>query len=250
MQATVISAASKDLLQKAQEQLGKRRYPVNFARLTDILFEPNKATLTKEGTAKLNELAELLKGNESLSLDINGHTDAREGVANKSLAAQRASKASAYLVEQGVPAAQLTTNSLGQKKQAGPDNTETGRRRNRRVSFVLYTTELSALADQLNAQSNNPLGVQITEKKFQRGDNKVLDTVNWEKGTYTAQQNGREYLIIIEDVLEPGYKELNEVRGLAISDYQNYLEQQWVSQLREKYPVSIRQAEIDKLVKQ
>ncbi|MFD3000255.1 peptidylprolyl isomerase [Pontibacter toksunensis] len=250
VQATVISAANKELLQKAQDQLGKRRYPVSFTKLTDILFEQNKPALTQESTAKLNELAELLKGNENLTVDINGHTDTREAADSKGLAADRASAAKAYLISQGVPATQISTNSLGSKSQAGPDNTETGRRRNRRVSFALYTTALSALADNLNAQSSNPLGVQITEKKFQKGDNKAVDMVNWQKGTYNVQQNGREYLIIIEDVLEPGYKELDEVRGLAISDYQNYLEQQWVNQLREKYPVTVRQDEVEKLIKQ
>ena len=250
VQATVISAANEKLLEQAQQQLNKRRYPVNTARLTDILFEENKATLTPEGTAKLNELAELLKENESLTLDINGHTDAREAKANKNLATQRAEKAAAYLAAQGISASRLSTNSLGLKAQAGPDNTETGRRRNRRVTFALNTTELSALADKLNADSKNPLGVQITEKKFQKGDNKVVDSVKWEKGTYSIQQNGREYLIIIEEVLEPAYKELHEVRGLAISDYQNHLEQQWVDQLREKYPVSVQQEVVDKLVKQ
>ncbi|GAA4433294.1 hypothetical protein GCM10023188_22550 [Pontibacter saemangeumensis] len=250
VQATVISAANEKLLEQARQQLSNRRYPVNFARLTDILFEQNKATLTPEGTAKLNELAGLLKGNESLTVDIKGHADAREAKASKKLAILRAEKAAAYLAAQGIPASRLSTHSLGQKEQAGPDNTETGRRRNRRVSFTLHTTELGALADKLNAESKNPLGVQITEKKFQKGENKVLDSLKWEKGTYSLQQNGREYLVIIEDVLEPAYKELHEVRGLAISDYQNYLEQQWVDQLREKYPVSVRQEEVDKMVKQ
>mgnify|MGYP005750758463 FL=1 len=92
--------------------------------------------------------------------------------------------------------------------------------------------------------------MQITQKRFQKGEHKVLDAVTWEKGAYTTQQNGREYLVIIEEVLEPAYKELNETRGLVISDYQNYLEQQWVQQLREKYPVTIRQEEVDKLVQQ
>ncbi|WP_089317218.1 peptidylprolyl isomerase [Pontibacter ummariensis] len=248
-QAVVISAANKELLQKTQEQLDKRRYPVSFAKLTDILFEQNKAELTKEGTAKLSELAELLKGNETLTLDVNGHADAREAAAAKNIAGERAKAATAYLIQQGVPAAQLQTNSRGKTQQVGPDNTETGRRRNRRVSFALYTTELGALADYLNAQSGNPLGVQITKKKFQQGDNKALDAVEWKAGTYTLQQNGREYLIIISEVLEPGYKELHEVRGIAISDYQNYLEQQWVDQLREKYPVSIKQEEVEKLIR-
>lgn len=243
VQATVISAANKELLQKAQAELATRRYPVKSANISDILFTQNSSELTAEAKAKLNDLAELLKGTPGLTLDINGHADARETVAQ---AEARAKKATAYLTEQGVSVDQVKIQALGKTKQAGPDNTETGRRRNRRVSFTLYSSELSALADNLNA--NNPLGVQITEKKFQKGENKALDSVNWQEGTYTTQLNGREYLIIINDVLEPAYKKLDEVRGVAISDYQNYLEQQWVNQLREKYPVEVRENEVEKLI--
>ncbi|WP_439881398.1 peptidylprolyl isomerase [Pontibacter sp. MBLB2868] len=248
VQATIISAANKDLLNKAAAQLNNRHYPVKSANLTDVMFEQNKADLSKEATIRLNEFAEILKNNPSLSLDVNGHADAREAASKDNVAAARAQRIVKYLQEEGVPASQLSMNVLGKAKQAGPDNTETGRRRNRRVSFTLYTSELSALADNLN--ENNPLGVQITDKKFQKGDNKVLDTVKWEKGTYTVQQNGREYLIIISEVLEPAYKQLNETRGLAISDYQNYLEKQWVEQLRGKYPVSVNATEVEKIIKQ
>ncbi|HEY4650090.1 MAG TPA: peptidylprolyl isomerase [Pontibacter sp.] len=245
--AIVISAANKDLLKKAQEQLSARRYPVKTAKIPDVLFENGKATLTKNGISQLNELAELLNEMPNTSLDINGHADAREDAAARDLAQKRAQAVAAYLQQEGVPATQLTINNLGKTRQAGPDNTETGRRRNRRASFTLYSPELSTLADNLN--TGNPLAVQIAEKKFQKGENKAIDAVEWEKGTHTMQQNGREYLIIIKDVLAPGYKQLNEVRGVAISDYQNYLEEQWVKQLREKYPVSINAAEVEKLVK-
>ncbi|WP_242926755.1 peptidylprolyl isomerase [Pontibacter vulgaris] len=247
VQATVISAANKELLQKAQSQLAQRRYTVRSAKLSDVLFETNKTDLSKEVTTQLDALASRLKNNQNLTLEINGHTDAREATAKQNIAAARTEKVKAYFVNKGVSEAQLKTIALGKTKQAGPDNTETGRRRNRRVSFILYTSELSALADNLNAE--NPLAVQITEKKFQKGENKALDDVTWEKGTYTTQQNGREYLIIINDVLAPAPKKLNEVRGLVTSDYQNYLEQEWVKQLREKYPVSVNQAEVDKLIK-
>ncbi|NEM99501.1 peptidylprolyl isomerase [Pontibacter burrus] len=245
--AIVISAANKELLKAAQEQLRKRRYPVTTARIPDVLFENGKATLTRDGMAQLNELAELLTEFTNASLDVNGHADAREDAAAKDLAQKRAQAVAAYLQEKGVPAAQLTINTLGKSKQAGPDNTETGRRRNRRASFTLYSSELSTLADNLN--TGNPLGVQIAEKKFQKGENKAVDAVKWEKGTHTTQLNGREYLVIINDVLAPGYKQLNEVRGIAISDYQNYLEEQWVKELREKYPVSINTSEVEKLLK-
>ncbi|MEJ8758040.1 peptidylprolyl isomerase [Pontibacter sp. H259] len=245
--AIVISAANKELLKKAQEQLEKRRYPVKTAKIPDVLFENGKAILTKDGTAQLNELADLLSEMPNTSLDVNGHADARETTASKDLDQKRAQAVADYLKKQGVPAQQLTINNLGKTKQAGPDNTETGRRRNRRVSFTLYSPELSTLADNLNA--GNPLAVQIAEKKFQKGENKAVDAVEWKKGTYTTQLNGREYLVIIKDVLQPGYKQLNEVRGVAISDYQTYLEEQWVKQLREKYPVRINQQEVEKLTK-
>ncbi|WP_114778334.1 peptidylprolyl isomerase [Botryobacter ruber] len=246
-EAVVVSAATKDLLNQVQQQLDKRRYPVTSARLSDVLFQQNKAELSPEATAALSQLAGQLNNNPALTLEINGHTDAREFAASKGLAQKRAEAAKDFLLKNGVAASQVNTNVVGKSKQAGPDNTETGRRRNRRVSFELYSSDLSALAENLNA--GNPLAVQITEKKFQKGENKALDTVKWEKGVYTTQQNGREYLIIIKDILQPDYKQLNEVRGIVTSDYQNYLEQQWVKELREKYPVTVNQEEVSKLIK-
>ena len=55
-------------------------------------------------------------------------------------------------------------------ERLGAQDRETGRRRNRRVSFTLYSSELSVLADNLNA--GNPLGVQITAE-----DEVFIDTL-------------------------------------------------------------------------
>ena len=46
-------------------------------------------------------------------------------------------------------------------------------------------------------------------------------------------------MVWVEEVLEPAPKKLDEIKGLVISDYQNYLEKLWVKELREKYPVNI-----------
>jgi len=46
-------------------------------------------------------------------------------------------------------------------------------------------------------------------------------------------------------VLKDGPDYYTEVRGLVISDYQNYLEKNWVSQLRNKYVVKINEQVIN-----
>ncbi|SIQ55477.1 peptidylprolyl isomerase [Pontibacter lucknowensis] len=245
--ATVISAANAELLTKAQQQLSERRYEVRNGKPADITFETNSATPDQASIARLNELADRLSNNPNLTLEVNGHADAREAAGKRDLSAERSQAIMAYLTARGVAADQLSAKALGKTKQAAADNTETGRRRNRRVSFTLYSSELSALADNLNA--GNPLGVQIVEKKFQKGENKAVDAVKWEKGSYNTELNGRQYLVIVHDVLAPAPKQLSEVRGQVTADYQNYLDEQWVKQLQEKNPVSVNQTEVDKIIR-
>ena len=67
-------------------------------------------------------------------------------------------------------------------------------------------------------------------------------------GTYDVQQDGRYYAITITQALPAGPKTLADARGQATSDYQNYLEKQWLDQLRAEYPVQVNQKEVDKLV--
>ena len=55
---------------------------------------------------------------------------------------------------------------------------------------------------------------------------------------YNEEQN--QYTIIrLDRLIPPANKELNETRGEVVNDYQNYLEQNWVKGLREKYKIEI-----------
>jgi peptidyl-prolyl cis-trans isomerase SurA len=51
--------------------------------------------------------------------------------------------------------------------------------------------------------------------------------------------------------LYPGRQQrsFTDARGLVISDYQNYLEEKWVNQLKEKYPVKVNQKVLQSLLK-
>ena len=53
----------------------------------------------------------------------------------------------------------------------------------------------------------------------------------------------------ILSVLDKQAKELKDTRGKVISDYQNYLEEHWLSELRLKYPVTIDTKVLHSIIK-
>ncbi len=57
-------------------------------------------------------------------------------------------------------------------------------------------------------------------------------------------------IVQVNEVLPPSIKPLEDVKGKVISDYQNYLEEQWMAQLHQKYNVSVRKKALKKLKKQ
>ena len=46
-------------------------------------------------------------------------------------------------------------------------------------------------------------------------------------------------LVEILDIFDSELKKLEEIKGKVISDYQQYLEKEWVNELREKYDVDV-----------
>jgi peptidyl-prolyl cis-trans isomerase SurA len=93
--------------------------------------------------------------------------------------------------------------------------------------------------------------VTIQPGLYENGDNKYLDQVEWKAGTTTEYESDVEDLITIiriREILPPEPKELNEARGVAIADYQTYLEKEWIRQLKEKYPVVVNEAVLEQLV--
>ena len=228
VQATVISAASPELLAKAQQMRKVGRYQLTTGLPAPITFRTGSADAP---TSALTALAELLLTDATLSLRAVGHI--RKGEA-PALARRRAEAVVAALRAQGVPASRLSSSAESKPTAA-------------QATFELTTTNPAALEAMLNTQ--NPLAVQVQQRSFQKGDNKAVDQfLSSAPGTYTTQQDGRYYAIIVDKQLPAGPKTLAEARGQATSDYQNYLEKQWIGQLREKYPVKINQPEVDKLV--
>ena len=111
-----------------------------------------------------------------------------------------------------------------------------------------FVTDVEILA---KTNANAPLSLQINTNKFVKGENEYIDAVDWELGIAgDIKTNDGSYIIVdIHELLESGVKELNETRGKVISDYQNYLELEWIASLKEKYQVSINKELLYKLIK-
>ncbi len=98
----------------------------------------------------------------------------------------------------------------------------------------------------------SPLALQIRQETYERGKPRtaaeaVIDQIDWSPGSYTVENNGRFYYIQVQEVLPPQLKELDEIKGIVIADYQNYLDQQWVTTLRQQYLVEINDNVLQKV---
>jgi len=91
--------------------------------------------------------------------------------------------------------------------------------------------------------------VSVEHKKYIRGENAIIDSLDWKAsvvGPFTTSA-GKNVLAVIHRVVPPEPKLLNEARGLITADYQNYLEKQWIAELRAKYPVKVEQEVFDSI---
>lgn len=96
------------------------------------------------------------------------------------------------------------------------------------------------LLEEMNNDSTSVLSVD--RRKYEKGDNAVVDAAKWEKGNVSeALNDGKTTIVRINEVLAPEVKKLNEARGLVTANYQDYLEQQWIKELRAKYPYDVNE---------
>ena len=94
--------------------------------------------------------------------------------------------------------------------------------------------------------AKNPLAVTITRGKFEKGQNEMVDKVEWKEGVADLPPSGEKVTFVkIYKIIEPTPKQLNEIMGMATSDYQNYLEDSWIKTLKQKYPVNVNSTAIN-----
>lgn len=82
--------------------------------------------------------------------------------------------------------------------------------------------------------------ITLTKLLVEEGENEMVDAQNGATGLGpVVQDEGSSSFVIIKKVRSPEPKQLDQARGQITSDYQTYLEEEWINLLKEKYPVEV-----------
>jgi peptidyl-prolyl cis-trans isomerase SurA len=98
---------------------------------------------------------------------------------------------------------------------------------------------------------SSQLNVRVLQGAYSKEDYPALGTFYWKKGVSDVAESAKMFYVFkIDDILAPQPKKIEEARGIITSAYQNYLEENWMKELRAKYPVAVNNEEYNALLKQ
>ena len=112
------------------------KIPMNF-------FDLGKATIRKTSEPQLQKIVDVLKENQTITLDIRSHTDSRQSdTSNMILSEKRAQSTKDWLVKKGIDGNRLTAKGFGEtqlvnKCADGVKCTEEEHQQNRRSEFII-----------------------------------------------------------------------------------------------------------------
>ncbi|MEZ4799150.1 MAG: peptidylprolyl isomerase [Flavobacteriales bacterium] len=124
-----------------------------------------------------------------------------------------------------------------------------------RKDVVFYTCANSAIAKDVRSMINDgmsnseiaaainkdtQLNLQIEEGVYTDEDKDILANVPNKTGmSMDIPYNGQVVIAVVKEILPPGPKKFSECRGLVAAEYQTYLENEWIKELRSKYTFKV-----------
>jgi len=128
--------------------LPMRLVPTEEIRLSDILYDFDKATLRPESMISLDSLFDFLQKSQGISVAIHSHTDSRGSEPyNQNLSQMRAQSVVDYLVSKGITQDRLSAQGHGESKlinrcSDGAKCSEEEHQLNRRTTFSITDIDL------------------------------------------------------------------------------------------------------------
>ena len=104
--------------------------------LDKVTFDTGSANLASSSQAQLRDIADALKANPKVQIQLQGHTDnVGSRASNVTLSQKRADAVKAFLVRQGVPTGSMTTKGFGPDAPRFANDTPANKAKNRRTEL-------------------------------------------------------------------------------------------------------------------
>ncbi len=105
-------------------------------RLDNLIFPQGKAVIDPKSFDELDEVAQMMKENSKMVIQLEGHTDNQgSSKANMELSESRVEAVKKYLVSKGIAKDRIKTKALGGSQPLANEMTQEARAMNRRVEM-------------------------------------------------------------------------------------------------------------------
>ncbi len=253
-QATIVIAQDDSLLKQATSMLSGRP-PYQLRRsAAPVTFEKTQTTLTTSLRETLFDILVVMGTNPDYVVEVSGSHDPTE---RDSVSAGRIRTVVSYLQKNGISLSRIMEKDFQGARPGAIKEAQ------RNVTFQYFSNAKDDVAKVINSKYSQPTSalrseagtppipvVTMTTGLFAQGDNLYIDSINqWKVGTSTLRRNNKSVAVVIDRIEPARAKTFAESRGTVINEYQATLEKQWLSQLRQTYPVKVNDDEIRKLAK-
>lgn len=118
---------------------GLEPVPDKLCVTLDIKFDTDKADIKPEYHGEIEEVADFMKKNPTVTAVVEGHTDdVGTPDYNMKLSQRRAESVASYLVEKlGIDRSRLSAKGYGQTRRIAYNTTPEGRQKNRRINMII-----------------------------------------------------------------------------------------------------------------
>lgn len=95
------------------------------------------------------------------------------------------------------------------------------------------------------------VNIMIDEGYYEEGNNGIPKEYKLEKGVSKIYKQGDYYYVILgKEIVSSSQKTLEEARGRIVSDYQQYLEENWLDSLKKEFTYKVNEKTFKKVKKQ
>lgn len=135
-----ISNRANEFLSSVSTAMASTDADDKIIRLNYVQFNTGSNELAENSEYELANLVNFLKENETVNIELGGHTDnTGDAAENLSLSRGRATVVKDYLVSNGIADGRLTVVGYGQTRPLDTNDTEEGRMMNRRTEFKIIS---------------------------------------------------------------------------------------------------------------